>query len=428
MILYVAFFIIIPLFLAMKVRRNLPAFLGIFSSAVLMITGIITPTIWNWSRVFGTAGLLPSHFLDTDDTFKFRNLFLLASLGAILSGILFLLIAQKQTNSNHTNNLNSSLSKIRDSPIVPVLGGITAICLILGLGKSVLLNQGYLEFSGSQTLLRAANAILPAALISLGCSIRESRHSRLNVALLCLLFLIQAGRGSRVILILPIVLIVVFIDTALGITRKIILGLVFGFSELILMSLTFIARDSVGGVLNLPRLIYLGFINTLGGDGLYTSFGRMCASLTSWAPTLIASIDQASGHVILANLNPLIGSGSDAFAYSSQGIERLFPYTWVPLSSMGQIYGAFGGLILVLTFFSLSSIAALSLLQRNEQKTLSVFTLLSVATYLVQFPLLFQYSSRIWLRVLWLMLVFSTFHLISLARPVTHPQHRRGKI
>jgi len=428
MILYVAFFCVFPLFLAIKVRRNLPAFLGIFSSAALMIIGIMTPTIWNWSRVFGTAGLLPSHFLDTDDAFKFRYLFLLASLGAILSGILFLLITQKRTNSNNANNLNSGLSKIRDSPIVPVLGGITAICLILGLGKSVLLNQGYLEFSGSQTLLRAANAILPAALISLGCSVRESRHSRLNVALLCLLFLIQAGRGSRVILILPIVLIVVFIDTARGITRKIILTLVFGFSELILMSLTFIARDSVGGILNLPRLIYMGFINSLGGDGLYRSFGRMCASLTSWAPTLIASIDQASGHVILANLNPLIGSGSDAFAYSSQGIERLFPYTWVPLSSMGQIYGAFGGLILVLTFFIVSSIAALSLLQRNEQNTLSVFSLLSVATYLVQFPLLFQYSSRIWLRVLWLMLVFSTLHLISLARPVTHPQHRKGKI
>jgi hypothetical protein len=154
----------------------------------------------------------------------------------------------------------------------------------------------------------------------------------------------------------------------------------------------------------------------------------MCASLTSWAPTLIASIDQASGHVILANLNPLIGSGSDAFAYSSQGIERLFPYTWIPLSSMGQIYGAFGGLILISTFFTISSIAALSLVRRDEQNTLSVFSLLSVATYLVQFPLLFQYSSRIWLRVLWLMLVFSTFHLISMARPITHSRYRRGKI
>jgi hypothetical protein len=428
MILYLSFFCLFSLFLAVKVRGNFPAFLGIFSSVVLMIIGITTPTIWNWSRVFGTAGLLPSHFLSTDDTSKFRYLFLLGSFGALLSGILFLLITQKQTNSNNSNNLKLNLDKIRDSSIVPVLGGITAMCLILGLGKSALLNQGYLEFSGSQTFLRAANAILPAAIISLGCSVRESKHSRLNIGLLCILFLIQAGRGSRVILILPIVLIVVYINNARGISRKLVITLFFTFSEIILMSLTFVARDSAGGILNLPRLIYLGIINSVGGDGLYKSFGRMCASLTSWAPTLIASIDQASGHVILANLNPLIGSGSDAFAYSSQGIERLFPYTWIPLSSMGQIYGAFGGLILISTFFTISSIAALSLVRRDEQNSLSVFSLLSVATYLVQFPLLFQYSSRIWLRVLWLMLVFSTFHLISMARPITHSRYRRGKI
>lgn len=134
---------------------------------------------------------------------------------------------------------------------------------------------------------------------------------------------------------------------------------------------------------------------------------------------------EASKGVILKNLNPLIGSGSDSMSYSSEGLERLFPYIWIPLSSLGQIYGAFGGIALTLIMFLIATIAALSLYQGKRSDSLSVFSLLAVGTYLFQFPLFFQYSSRIWLRVLWLMLLLTTLHLVVHLRKTTKLEMQR---
>jgi hypothetical protein len=144
--------------------------------------------------------------------------------------------------------------------------------------------------------------------------------------------------------------------------------------------------------------------------------GRMLASLSSWAPTVIASISESSSKVIIRNINPLIGTGTDSLAYSSEGIERLFPYTWIPLSSLGQIYGAFGGLSLLLVVFFISAIASLSLIPLKRSSSLSVYSLLAVATYIFQFPLFFQYSSRIWIRVLWFMILMSFLHISNLTK------------
>jgi hypothetical protein len=138
----------------------------------------------------------------------------------------------------------------------------------------------------------------------------------------------------------------------------------------------------------------------------------LLASITSWAPTVIASIPEGSARMIIRNANPLIGSGSDALSYSSDGLERLFPYTWIPLSSLGQIYGAFGAFALVVVMFSITSIAALSTLTTRKSNSLSVYSILAVGTYIFQFPLLFQYSSRIWIRVLWFMLLMSLLHIL----------------
>ena len=38
--------------------------LGFLSSAALAGMGLTVPTIWNWSRIYGTEGLLPSRFLN----------------------------------------------------------------------------------------------------------------------------------------------------------------------------------------------------------------------------------------------------------------------------------------------------------------------------------------------------------------------------
>ena len=342
----------------------------------------------------------------------FHHLFLLVGFGSFLSALMFTFLKSFIDDKNSLQDKKLDLSAVRNSKIIPCFGLLTLLFLILGLGRSAISNESYLSFSGSQTLLRAANALLPASLMSLGFAMSKSKYRLVNLGLFISIFLVQAGRGSRVILIVTIVSAVILLQNTRSILGKV--GTMFFtiFLSLILMEVSFSARKSSSGLLGLPAEILNASNQSVNPTNFIPSLGRLLASLTSWAPTVISSIPEASKGVILSNLNPLIGSGSDSMSYSSEGLERLFPYIWIPLSSLGQIYGAFGGIALTLIMFLITTIAALSLYQGKRRDSLSVFSLLAVGTYLFQFPLFFQYSSRIWLRVLWLMLLLTTLHLL----------------
>jgi Ca2+/Na+ antiporter len=64
---------------------------------------------------------------------------------------------------------------------------------------------------------------------------------------------------------------------------------------------------------------------------------------------------------------------------------------------------------LVLAFVTL--IAAFSLIELRTERNESIFMILAVGTFVFQFPLLFQYSTRIWFRVIWLLLLLTCAHL-----------------
>lgn len=412
-------------FLVFRRDTNLSERLGYVSAICLSIVGVAVPYVWNWSRFYGTPGLLPSHFLSKADVSTFNFLFSLAALGCFLSALMFTFLKSLSDNKNCLENKKLDLSEVRDSKFIPCFGVLTLLCLLLGLGRSALSSEVYLSFSGSQTLLRAANALLPASLISLGFAVSKSKYRLVNQGLLISIFLVQTGRGSRVILIVPAVLAVILFQKTRSTLGRI--GSLFFtfFLSLILIEVIFSARKSSSGLLGLPGQILNASNQSINPTNFIPSFGRLLSSLTSWAPTVISSIPEASKGVILNNLNPLIGSGSDSMSYSSEGLERLFPYIWIPLSSLGQIYGAFGGVALTLIMFLIATIAALSLYQGKRSDSLSVFSLLSVGTYVFQFPLFFQYSSRIWLRVLWLMLLLTTLHLFVHLRKSTKLEMQR---
>lgn len=402
------------LVICVKRRSNGSTQLGIISAASLATLGLAVPMIWNWSRKYAPLGLLPSHFLSETDKSAFYHLFFLLSLGSLCSGFCFLILQQSTHNKYPKQDLALNFERLRHSKSITVFGALTLFFLIFGLGRSLFLNEGYLTFSGSQTFLRAANALIFPALMALGFACGKSKIGAANWTIFVMIILIQAGRGSRVILIVPLLLALLFFRRSHSYLRNIFNLIFLSFLTLVLMDLTFSARSTRSGIFMLPSNFVSSFKNNLVLDNFIPALGRMLASLTSWAPTVIASIPESSASLILKNLNPLIGSGSDALSYSSEGLERLFPYTWIPLSSLGQIYGAFGGFVLVLTMFTISSIASLSLYQGRSSGTLSVYSLLATSTYLCQFPLFFQYSSRIWLRVLWLMALLTILHLSTL--------------
>ena len=404
----IAILVLASLLLRYLQRGNRPAQLGSISAISLAVIGIVTPSIWNWSRQYGTPGLLPSQYLGPSDVSQFYLIFWLISMGALLSGMLFLLFSNR-VYSNQRMVSKTELKEVKDSISIPIIGSLTVLLLVFGMGKSLLFNDAYLDFSGSQTLLRAANAILPASIVALGFACFDSKYRKLNASFLVCIFLIQATRGSRIIFSLLIM-------RSKSIPRIFTYLMAMIFSFQLLVSLTFSARNTSSGLTKFPTLIADAFVSTSQVESYVPSLGKMMASLSSWAPTVIASIPESSSKVIIRNLNPLIGTGTDSMAYSSDGIERLFPYVWIPLSSLGQIYGAFGSLTLLLVVFLISTVASLSLIPLRRSNSLSVYSLLAVATYIFQFPLFFQYSSRIWIRVLWLMALMSVLHFSHLIR------------
>ena len=387
--------------------------LGFLSSAALAGMGLTVPTIWNWSRIYGTEGLLPSRFLNEIEKQKFFELFSLISIGSFLSGLIFLFV---QFNTKHHKIITNKLDPfevVRKSNYIPYFGVITILLLVGGLGKSVLINTSYLDYSGSTTLLRAASAIVPACIIALTVGCVRSKHKYLNAALLCCIFLIQMSKGSRTTLIIGVSIFMLFYFETKSRVKKFLLIPLLIIASQILISISFLVRTNNSGILYLPSLFGKSLESMSDTESYVASFGKLLASITSWAPTVIASIPEGSARMIIRNANPLIGSGSDALAYSSEGLERLFPYTWIPLSSLGQIYGAFGAYALVVVMFSVTSIAALSTLTKRKSNSLTIYSILAVGTYISQFPLLFQYSSRIWLRVLWFMLLMCLLHIIQ---------------
>ena len=411
----IAILVLASLMLRYLQRGNHPAQLGSISAISLAVIGIVTPSIWNWSRQYGTPGLLPSQYLGPSDVSQFYLIFWLISMGALLSGMLFLLFSNR-VYSNQRMVSKTELKEVKDSISIPIIGSLTVLLLVFGMGKSLLFNDAYLDFSGSQTLLRAANAILPASIVALGFACFDSKYRKLNASFLVCIFLIQATRGSRISLIVPLIIFSLLIMRSKSIPRIFTYLMAMIFSFQLLVSLTFSARNTSSGLTKFPTLIADAFVSTSQVESYVPSLGKMMASLSSWAPTVIASIPESSSKVIIRNLNPLIGTGTDSMAYSSDGIERLFPYVWIPLSSLGQIYGAFGSLTLLIVVFLISTVASLSLIPLRRSNSLSVYSLLAVATYIFQFPLFFQYSSRIWIRVLWLMAFMSVLHFSQLIR------------
>lgn len=396
-------------------RGNHPAQLGLISAISLALIGMATPVIWNWSRQYGSVGLLPSHYLSSSEISQFYFLFSLLSTGAILNGIVFIILFNSRDLKSGFSS-KTGLRDVRNARLIPIIGALTLLLLIFGMGKSLLFNETYLDFSGSQTFLRAANAILPASIIALGFACFDSQYRKLNTSLLFFIFIIQASRGSRISLIVPLIVFLHLAVRSVSIFRRITFILVMLLSFQILVSLTFLARNTSSGLMKFPALFANAIETTIQVENLIPSLGRMLASISSWAPTVIASISESSSAVIIRNINPLIGTGTDSFAYSSAGIERLFPYTWIPLSSLGQIYGAFGGLTVLLVAFFISAMASLSLIPSKRSSSLSIYSLLAVATYIFQFPLFFQYSSRIWIRVLWFMTLLSCLHIWNLVK------------
>ena len=417
MILFFNFliFILISLF-AVKYRNLVAVVLPLLGGIVFSLSGLAAPKIWDWSRQFTGLGLLSSMTLSESQTKLFREIFSWGAIGCLFSAMSILLVLELSKSSLRSANLNdfNSGHVVTDTfgRQAAFFGILTIILFAIALGDSLLITSQYLEAQGNPVILRIVSSLVVGLIPILIYACRGNRYAKLNTILLLIIFLILLGRGSR----LSTILLVVALCNHYVFGRKSLMKLLLTLIMIIFVlaigiKINNLARIDATGIFSIPDMVarLLGELPSF--ENSLSILGEAAASLTSWVPIVIASIGTIKKELILENMNPLIGTGSNPYDYSSEGISVFFPYLWTPLSTIGQLYGFGGGLLICLISFVLSAFSGAAFIKSRQYRGILGFAIAGMAIYFYQFLMFFQYSTRNWFRAFWVLIFLASIQL-----------------
>lgn len=395
-----------------KIAITIPLLGGL----LFALNSLMAPTLWEWSRKYTGLGLLSFLSLSKTDTTLFRQIFIWGALGCLLGATLIASLLKLSPNSLESATFNDLNSRtfINDKFGVRsmILGLFTILLFAIGLGGSVLTTSQYLESSGNPLILRIVSSLVVGTIPILILAARNNRYAKMNSLLLFLIFLILLGRGSRLSTIIVVAIFASNIFLGHRSTfRKIFTMLLILCLFTLGFKLNNIARSGPTGIFSIPGMIRKLTVDTTNNLTGLSLIGEAIASLTSWVPVVIASIGTISKDLVIENMNPLIGVGGDPYGYSSQGISILFPYLWTPLSTMGQLYGLGGGLLISFISFLLSTCIGAAFLKPLRGLGNFGFAIAATAIYVFQFLMFLQYSTRNWFRSFWLIILLTSIQI-----------------
>jgi hypothetical protein len=164
----------------------------------------------------------------------------------------------------------------------------------------------------------------------------------------------------------------------------------------------FLSRNNVHGLLKLPENFFIQIDSTLQiGTNFRETISLLLAALFTTIITVPLSIGTLNLEGILANANPLISNiSSYSYDTTSNGVERIFPYSWVPASSAGTLFGVFGSLGVFAIFFIMSA-SNMYCTSKSSWSISGVCFKLAEISFFAQIFFYLQYSTRIWFRVFW---------------------------
>ena len=370
----------------------------IFSALVL---GVLP--LWNSVRDAAGPGFLGFLTPDPEQQKTLKTILLCISIGFLVGDLISDLSFRWVPISLVEQRQGMGKIQLTKPKVSSRIGIVVVLLAYVGEGPSIFLRNSYLQSNGSVTLQRAvAAATLGTVWLLVDASINSKQlRARVSARLLLILFFaLYLGKGSRVAVVM-IVLVMFQLSSkkGIGLGRRflyIACGLLF---SAITFSMTLLAREHPHGILRVPQLFYAALSDF--SSNAFPVLEKMVASAVSWVNVIPLSVGTATNRLIWGNLNPLVGAGNDPYSFSSGGLERLFPYTWVPLSSAGQIYGLVGGFGIVLIIGFLTALWGFSSKRVGAGGLLQVFI---NGTFMLQILLFLQYSTRLWFRVVWLLM------------------------
>ncbi len=370
----------------------------------LSLLALLGPSIWDWARPAGGVGLIGFWALSQQEIAEFRSIMLFYTCGASFGNI-YLINMENVDRQNLVNLQKDTRSKL-----------FLVLCLIflfylIGQGTSIVYSDLYLNTNGIGLVQRIASALLlPGIGISLYlvASSKTRREMVLAMSFHAVWSLCILGTGSRVAVIsiggLFVVLVARLRRKYLRDSLIVILGIIV---TSIFFNVSQSARSEPLGVARLPKLVadQIQLFFTSGLQYLLDALQLVTASLLTCVPVIANSSQYSTFGLLLKNFNPIIGAGTSSAIFSSDYAERLYPYVWVPLATAGQLYGGLGPTGALL-FVGILSLMAGRLLSRSSTSTTgTLIKLLSGGSFAALMLLGIQYSSRMWLRLSWSIII-----------------------
>jgi hypothetical protein len=366
----------------------------------LMILYFLGGFIWNRIRQEAGPGYLGFIYVDDLMLNNFK-----AAIGPIILAIAlpFFILVVVTRGREQNPNLPVQETFVSDRLLNLVICVPFLIC-ILGEGTSILFRESYLSANGIPVFLRLSGItnLVGIAFLGLVFIYRNCKLFSWEFSLLLSWFLVLLAKGSRSALLPFIIILAILLQTHFSRLLKFVIILLSAVFLTLITGIIYASRGHTHGIFMLPANLFLQLDSPIdSGTSLLRSVSILSAALFTTIVTVPLSIGTLDLNGILANANPLI-SNISSFSYdtTSSGVERIFPYTWVPASSAGTLFGVVGGLGIFLIFLLMSS-ANMFCITRSSWKLSGVFFKLAEISFFAQFFFFLEYSTRIWFRVFW---------------------------
>jgi hypothetical protein len=421
--LAVSFLLMIFSFFAYFFSKKKLNKIGYLTSLIFSVLSLFAYPIWQYVRSGATYGLLNFIDLNEDQTQILFAILTASAFGAFFANNIFDIYRMKRDSDvQHTANLISNV--VNRSKILIQISVFTFVIAILGEGTSILERQRYLGANGFLFLQKVSSvSVLPVlGILTFLLTKQISRRIRNQIYLILFFYWVFfLARGSRTAVILLFLILVANLARKAPLRIHMVRSLFIIFMTLLSFQIIFAARTNPHGLLNIPNLIEFDDLVLNSNSGIFL----LISSLLSWVIVVPLSVNSSGLSVLIKNANPFFGTGLDPYAFGHDGVERLYPFSWVPVSSAGQIYGSLG-YFAVFGFFFFLTLLVLSLTTRMQNYTkISLVVPFTISIYFFQIPTFLQYSSRNWFRVVWLYIFLVILSHILMTRETRNTSVKR---
>ena len=371
---------------------------GAAVATVVAATAAFATSFWDWVRP-GVQPMFRNLLLEGETLSQFRGVFNVYAAGLLLGTLLVLFVGRNRTPTG----LRAWGTQLRGIEFrIPFALSVLALAIwIGGQGPSILARMEYTKTDGIDAFVRIGEVlVLPGfalAVLSLFVAHRKlQRVAAVTLAGTWILLLTAKGTRSAGLMLLLVAVLILFRGNR-RLSIRLLLAGGFIFLSLISYNVAQVARTEPHGALNLIAMMGSPAMVWPVGSGFTQALQGALGSFALTIPQQIVSYQQGPRLTssILAGLSPVpaaVGTDVDP--------ERYFPYSWIPLSFIGEVVGALGVGASMALFATGPLLAGLALMLPRSSKTRTL-GLGIVSLFVLQFVFAIQYASRTWFRFEW---------------------------